>query len=111
MPKTFAVTFFALLATTCSVAAAALASPSPQRLYTKLVTTAYPDSQLSSGFFSAKVSIGSPSDNAKKYHVVGEIDVAVDGPDPDDGIIYEVFPTAADARGLLAHPKPDSTRR
>lgn len=107
MPKTFAVTFFALLATTCSVAAVASASLSPQRLYTKLVTTAYPDSQLSSGFFSAKVSIGSPSDNAKKYHVVGEVDVAVDGPDPDDGIIYEVVPTAADARGLLAHPKPD----
>jgi hypothetical protein len=111
MVKTFGVTFFALLATTCSVATAALASRSPQRLYTKLVTTAYPDSQLPSGFFSAKVSIGSPSDNAKNYHVVGDVEVAVDGPDPNDGIIYEVFPTAADARGLLAHPKQDKHTR
>lgn len=90
----------------CGVLAlTASAALSPQRLYTKLVTSAYPDSQLPSGFFSAKVSIGDPSDNAKKYHVTGEVDVAVDGPDPDDGIIYEVFPSAADARGLLAHPK------
>lgn len=102
-----AVTALVALAATCMFATTASASLSPQRLYTKLVTTAYPDSQLPKGFFSAKVSMGSPSDNAKKYHVVGEVEVAVDGPDPDDGVIYEVFPNAADARGLLAHPKLD----
>jgi hypothetical protein len=104
MRRVCTVTLIAL-ATSTAFAVAASASLSPHSLYTKLVTTAYPDSQLPSGFFSAKVSVGDPSSNAKKYHVTGEVDVAIDGPDPDDGIIYEVFPSPADARGLLAHPK------
>ncbi len=90
-----------------TAATGGLSAPTPQRLYLALAITAYPDSQLPSGFYSAKVSMGSPSDNAKKYHVVGEVDVVVNGPDPDDGIIYEVFPNAAGARGLLTHPKPN----
>lgn len=75
---------------------AALASPT--RLYTALLTTSYPNSQLPSGFFSAKVSLYTPTSRAKSHHVVGDVQVAVDGPDVADAIFYFVFPTPADAR-------------
>lgn len=83
-------------------------SPSPKAVFTALLTTAYPDSQLPHGFSSAKVGLSQPSSNAKNYHVVGEVEVAVDGPDPDDGLSYYVFPDAASAQGDLTHPRPSS---
>ncbi len=85
---------------------AATASASPKSLYTALLTTAYPDSQLPSGFSSAKVSLEQPSSKAKGHHVVGEVGVAVDGPDPDDAIFYAVFPNPSDARADLSGAKP-----
>lgn len=89
---------------TLTITAAATGARSPHSLYTKLLTTAYPDSQLPNGMFSAKVSLSQPSANGRRYHVVGEVQVAVDGPDPDDGITYMVFPNAADAHADFTHP-------
>jgi hypothetical protein len=90
---------------TAAVTAASSAAPAtPQKLYTRLLTSSYPDSQLPDGFSSAKVGLMQPSDRARKYHVVGEVEVGVDGPDVGDAIVYYVFPAAADARGDLAHP-------
>ncbi len=95
-------TFAILLVGLALGVGAALASPS--HLYTALLTTAYPDSQLPSGFFSAKVSLSSPSSRAKSHHVVGEVQVAMDGPDVIDAIFYEVFPNSADAHADLNGP-------
>ena len=61
---------------------------------TKLVTTPIKSSQLPSGYYSAKVGLSKPSDNAKKHHVVGEVEVDIDS---DAGILYIVFPTRKDA--------------
>jgi hypothetical protein len=82
----------------------ALASPS--HLYTALLTTAYPDSQLPSGFFSAKVSLQNPGSTGRSHHVVGEVAVAINGDDPEDAILYGVFPNGHDARADLANAKP-----
>jgi hypothetical protein len=88
----------------CVAAAGATAAPSPHKLYTRLLTTPFPDSQLPQGFTSARVGSIRPNSQALKYHVVGEVAVMVTGPDAADGIIFEVFPTPADARDDLAHP-------
>jgi hypothetical protein len=59
-----------------------------------------PDSVLPSGFSGAKtVSVGTPipNSNAFKHHGVGQIEIEVRGPDPNDLISMGVFPTAADA--------------
>lgn len=95
----------ALLVAAGALATLALAAaPSPSKLYQSLLITPYPDSQLPSSFSSAKVSLQNPSSTARHYHVVGEVNVAVDGPDPDDGIGFDVYPTRADAIADLAHP-------
>lgn len=83
----------------------AASATTPKRLYRALLTTAYPGSQLPIGFFSTKVSPSAASKQARTYHVVGEVQVAVNGPDPADEIFYYVFPNATDARGDLAHTK------
>jgi hypothetical protein len=88
----------------CVATAGATAAPSPQKLYTRLLTTPFPDSQLPQGFTSAKVGYVRPNSQALKYHIVGEVAVMVTGPDAVDGIIFEIFPTAADARSDLANP-------
>jgi hypothetical protein len=78
---------------------------SPQRLYLMLLATPFPDSQLPQGFSSARVSLAKPSNNAQLDHTVGEARVVVVGPGhAPDGIVYEVFPTAVDARAQLSHP-------
>lgn len=80
----------------------ASAAISPTKLYAALLTKSYPDSQLPNGFLSAKVGISSPSKAAKKLHVVGEVEVDVDGPDPDDGLLYVIFPKVSEAKADLA---------
>jgi hypothetical protein len=94
----------AIVACALAVVSAADAAKSPQALYTALLTTPWPDSQLPSDFFSAKVSLSHPTKQGAKYHEIGEVDVEVDGPDPDDAASFYVFPTAALARGDMAHP-------
>jgi hypothetical protein len=96
-----------ITACTCLVGASAstaTAAASPQRLYTSLLITPFPDPQLPSGFDTARVTLlkPKPSGNAMRHHVVGEVAVDMNGPDPDDGIFYVVFPTARDARADLS---------
>ena len=85
---------------------AATASASPKALYTALLTTAYPNSQLPSGFSSAKVGLEQPTSKAKSHHVIGEVSVSVNGPDAQDVVFYAVFPTPKEARADLANAKP-----
>lgn len=95
----------AIVAAVCVVAAATAAPTiSPAKLYQALLTKPYPDSQLPSNFTSAKVGLTNPSKSGIRYHAVGEVAVAVDGPDPDDGIGFNVFPNRSDALGDLNHP-------
>ena len=89
--------------------ATATAAASPEKLYTGLLTMAYPNSQLPSGFFSAKVGLIQPSKTGRHYHEVGSVTVTVDGPDPDDGSGFNVFPNHKDALGDLNHPNMSSS--
>jgi hypothetical protein len=94
----------ALLAVAASSAGAKGPAPSPRALYSALLTTAYPNSQLPSGFTFATVSSRHPSARqSRTYHVVGEVVVDVHGQDRNDGITYWVFPDTADARADLTH--------
>jgi len=77
-----------------------------QWLYEALLKTPYPDSQLPSGFSSAEVGGSSPSSGARSLHVIGEVEVVVNGPDLDDALLYVVFPDTADAEADLARRKP-----
>ena len=86
------------------IAVAGAQADGSSSLYEKLLTSAYPDSALPSGFISAQVTAGALSSAAAHYHAVGEVDVIVTGPDPDDLIAYQVYPTSADAVQSLAHP-------
>lgn len=83
--------------------AAGAAAPSPHALYQRLLIRSFPDSQLPSGFFSAKVGLSKPSKNATKLHVVGEVEVDVDGPDVADALLYVIFPTRSAALADLKH--------
>jgi hypothetical protein len=93
----------ALLPACAAIAASATAALSPPKLYQALLTRPFPDSQLPSGFSSAKVGVQQPNKNGLRYHVVGEVAVSIDGPDPDDGIEFIVFPNHSDAVADLNH--------
>ncbi len=80
---------------------AATAAASPKTLNAALAK-AYPDSQLPAGFSSAKITRVGISPVAVKHHAVGEVGVAVKGPDPGDFVFYVIFSKQADARGDLA---------
>jgi len=80
----------------CAVGAlAGHAAVSPQNLYQRLLTSSIPDSALPSGYYSSTTGISKPSDNAKRHHVVGEVEINLDN--SDAVIDYIVFPTRADA--------------
>lgn len=70
----------------------------PRALYNALLTRPFPNAQLPTGFANAKVGLLKPGDTGRKHHVVGEVQIDVDGADALDEIVYLVFPTAADAR-------------
>jgi hypothetical protein len=84
--------------------AAGQASTPPAALYSALLKKPFTKAELPSGFTSATVNKEAPSANGKRYHVVGEVQVNVLGPDDADVLRYYVFPTAADARGDFLHP-------
>jgi hypothetical protein len=50
------------------------------------------------------VSLSSPSSAARGHHVVGEVQVAVGGPDLLDEIFYAVFASPRDARADMGSP-------
>lgn len=89
----------ALLLTT-----ATLAGLTPQALLTTLLRTRIPNSELPSGFSRAQAEKQALSANARKYHAVGLVDVALKGPDALDAFAWIVFPSHADAIADLDHP-------
>lgn len=98
-----------ILALTANGAPAARQAASPQALYTALLTKPYLAAELPSYFSFAKPSRGTPSGQARSFHIVGQVDVGLDGPDSSDSLVFYVFQTAADAEADLAHPALTTT--
>ena len=80
------------------------------RLYIALLTTSFADSELPTGFSSAKVGLSTSSQNGLRYHVVGEVAVNISGPDTVDAILYYVYPNATDALDDFLHPNRTATK-
>lgn len=86
------------------VSATALAGMTPQALLTSLLKTKIAPSELPLGFSHARAEKQAPSANARKYHAIGLVDVALAGPDAEDAFAWTVFTKHADAIADLDHP-------
>jgi hypothetical protein len=72
-------------------------NPSPQKLYQALLSTRMAVSELPAGFASPRSVKNSPGPNPRRHHVVGEVEIDLNG--GQSAIVYVVFPTRADALG------------
>jgi hypothetical protein len=86
------------------LSATAFAGMTPQALLTTLLKTRIPNTELPTGFSSARVEKQALTANARKYHAVGLVDVALKGPDAEDAFAWIVFPNHADAIADLDNP-------
>jgi hypothetical protein len=86
------------------LSAATLAGMTPQALLTTLLKTPIPNAELPSGFSHARTEKQALTANARRYHAVGLVDVALRGPDDEDAFAWIVFPSHADAIADLDHP-------
>jgi hypothetical protein len=86
-----------LVATAALVLAgtAVAATPSPQKVYRALLSTRIAASELPAGFTSPRIMNNTPGPNPKRHHVVGEVEIDLNG--GQSAIVYVVFPTKADA--------------
>ncbi len=75
--------------------AAAAASPSPQKLYRALLSARVSASELPAGFSSPRTVNNTPGPNPRRHHVVGEVEIDLNG--GQSAIVYVVFPTKTDA--------------
>jgi hypothetical protein len=75
-------------------------------LYRSLRLSAFPDTALPAAFSSAKVAAGPLSAQARARGATGAVQVNVDGPDADAGIVFVVFKTAGGAAASLAAAVP-----
>ena len=86
------------------LSATALAGMTPQALLTTLLKAPIPNAELPHGFSHARAEKQALTANARKYHAVGLVDVALKGPDAEDAFAWIVFPSHANAIGDLDHP-------
>lgn len=86
------------------LSAAATAGLTPQGLLTKLLKTPITASELPHGFTHAQVEKQSVSANGKRFHAIGLVDAALNGPDSEDAIAWIVFSNHKDALGDLDNP-------
>jgi hypothetical protein len=86
------------------LSATTLAGMTPQALLTTLLKTPIPNAELPSGFSHARTEKQALTANARRYHAVGLVDVALRGPDDEDAFAWIVFPGHADAIADLDHP-------
>ncbi|MFL6074417.1 MAG: hypothetical protein ACJ73S_13570 [Mycobacteriales bacterium] len=70
--------------------------------YRKLLATPIAAGDLPAGVTGGAPVRADPNATDRAYHVVGEVDVRLHGPDPVDMIEYVVFRSAADATADLA---------
>jgi hypothetical protein len=88
-----------------AVTLAAAAAITPKGLLHALVTTPWPASALPPHVTVHQAGAVSPSVQGLRFHAVGEIAFVFKGPDPVDEVLFEVFPSKADALGDLTHPR------
>jgi hypothetical protein len=86
------------------LSATALAGMTPQALLTTLLKAPLPNAELPHGFSHAQAEKQALTANARKYHAVGLVDVALTGPDAEDAFAWIVFPSHANAIADLDHP-------
>ena len=86
------------------LSATALAGMTPQALLTTLLKAPIPNTELPHGFSHAQAEKQALTANARKYHAVGLVDVALTGPDAEDAFAWIVFPSHANAIADLDHP-------
>jgi hypothetical protein len=86
------------------LSATALAGMTPQALLTTLLKAPIPNAELPHGFSHAQAEKQALTANARKYHAVGLVDVALTGPDAEDAFAWIVFPSHANAIADLDHP-------
>ncbi len=86
------------------LSATALAGMTPQALLTTLLKAPIPNAELPHGFSHAQAEKQALTANARKYHAVGLVDVALTGPDAEDAFAWIVFPSHANASADLDHP-------
>jgi len=86
------------------LSATVVAGLTPQALLTKLLKTPIRASELPIGFSHARTEKQPVSANGRKYHAVGLVDVALEGPDAEDAFAWVVFTRHADAIGDLDNP-------
>lgn len=89
-----------------TIFASASLAASPQRMLSQLLNAPFLPSELPAefGFTSARTGVIDVSANGKRYHVVGRVAAAVAGPDPEDAIAWDVFPSHAAALADMHHP-------
>ena len=88
----------------CVLFTAAAAAPTPQALLTKLLSTPMRNAELPRGFTRTSASPLPLTANGRKYSAIGKVGVVLRGPDPDDELVYEVFPDSTHAIADLRHP-------
>ena len=86
------------------LSATALAGMTPKALLTTLLKAPIPNAELPHGFSHAQAEKQALTANARKYHAVGLVDVALTGPDAEDAFAWIVFPSHANAIADLDHP-------
>ena len=98
-----------LLASAAVLASASVAAASsdPSALFRALLKTPIRTADLPAGFDAPKIIRIPPSDNSKRHHAVGTVDV-IFGTGDYASLVYDVFPTHADAvadfRASKGHP-------
>jgi hypothetical protein len=97
-----------LLAAAATVSAALVlaagSEAAPATTYRALLATQFGLAELPHGFSDAQVIPATVTRNARlSKHVVGALQVRVEGPDPDDVILYAVYADAASAKYMFDH--------
>jgi hypothetical protein len=87
-----------------SLLAAAVIAPTPKALLAGLLQAPIASSELPLGFSRPRAARQPLQANGITYHAVGQVAVALRGPDREDAFAYEVFKTRRDALADLHHP-------
>jgi hypothetical protein len=99
-------TCFWVLPAAAVLAAAGSAGGNRLDPYKSLRTSPWPDTALPAAFSSAKASAAAPSSTARRNGATGAVEVVVDGPDANAGIVFVIFKTAGGAGADLASALP-----
>src|SRR5689334_14294990 len=89
-----------------SASPVATAVSSPQGLLQALLGTPFTAAELPPGFSSPQLQSSDPGDGPRQFRALGGAGIELRGPDTGDGILYIVYPTAADARGRFDRAGP-----